>query len=104
MSCRGCQRQVGMRRLLEALSLEARRATYAAVRDYMHKQYGGSWAKTKPFGFMTFHDRDQLHSWVVAAADGRPSGYETAECDPRLAGSPEPITDFTELVALVRRQ
>jgi hypothetical protein len=74
--------------VLDRLHRHGQRATYAAV---------GGVAGRPALSVMRGRPKDRKHSWVVARANGLPTGYTTAEVDPRMIGSPPPIDDVEQL-------
>lgn len=68
--------------ILDRLHKAGQRATYGAVGGVLDRP---------AIGLMVGRPKDKRHSWVVAKKSGLPTGYSTAEVDPRLASSPPPI-------------
>jgi len=81
--------------ILDKLHKAGQRATYGAV--------GGVLGRPA-IGIMAGRPKDKRHSWVVAKPNGLPSGFTTAEIDPRLAGSPPPLDTPESLAAWLRSQ
>ena len=74
--------------ILEMLEENTQRATYGAVAGVV----GGH-----PIGVMNLRPRTPRNSWVVAKANGRPSGYHPHEMHPQLFSKSYVITDGDEL-------
>ena len=79
--------------VLDRLHKQGQRATYAAV---------GGVVGLPARSVMSGQPKNQQSSWVVAKATGLPSGYTSAETDPRLARSAAPITTSEELSRWLR--
>ena len=74
--------------IIEILEENTQRATYGAVAGVV----GGH-----PRNVMSHLPRTPRNSWVVAKANGRPSGYLPHEMHPQLFSTSYVITDGDEL-------
>ena len=74
--------------VLDRLFKYGQRATYAGV---------GGLVGLPARSVMRGRPRTKKNSWVVAKKDGKPSGYEIEQLDPRAHSSPSPLSTPEDL-------
>jgi hypothetical protein len=81
--------------VIDVLHREGIRATYGAVAGVV----GGT-----AIGLMVGRPMDPRHSWVVAAGNDLPTGYNESQMDPLLRQSPVVLDTANRLLELLDRQ
>ena len=85
--------QISLDELVDCLEKHGRRATYGAVGEIV-----GMPARSVMHG----RPKTAKNSWVVAKRDGKPSGYDFEQLDPRLASSPHPFSTSQEVLTWIK--
>ena len=93
-TCLKCAKLPIFRIELEKLDRFRQRATYEA--------FGGA-LRTNKRSPLQDHTHDALHSWVVAKANGLPSGYDSSEQHPELGARESIISDEGRTPRLARQ-
>ena len=76
--------------ILYRLQDARQRATYGAVAGVLN---------AFPRSLMRGRDRDPLHSWIVSASDGLPTGYRDDQCHADLLANDRVIQSADDLAA-----